>query len=149
MNIGYVYFALRGTDFNPDLATQRLGIQPTSVTYKGEVKPGKSANFYYPPAKGSSWKLSTEEVTQEDLDVYAMALEITSQLEHKADEIARLVQELQLEAYLEVVLYITQEEDVSLPIIGFEPQTIAFLAKVGAFIDIDTYKNYLDEDESE
>lgn len=142
MNIGYVYFALRGTDFNPELATQRLGIQPTSVTHKGEVKPGKSANFYYPPAKCSIWEVSTEEVTQEVIDVYAMALKITSQLEHKADEIAKLVQELQIKAYLQVVLHLTEEEGVPMPMIGFEPQTIAFLAKVGAFIDIDTYKNY-------
>lgn len=46
---------------------------------------------------------------------------------------------LDLYAVLEVVLYISTDDAVSTPAIGFSNRVLAFLADVNASIDIDTY----------
>lgn len=136
MNEGYVYFAIKGDDFDPDLATTVLGIQPTSITRKGDPYP-----------RCSIWKVSTEKVVAEVIDIFEMSENIVSLLEHKADEIGRFVEEHNLHAVLEVVLWISMNDSISTPAIGFERKVIEFLFKTGAVIDIDTYRNTDDEDE--
>jgi glutaredoxin-related protein len=49
--------------------------------------------------------------------------------------------ELRLSAVLQVVLRITMDDTKSMPAIGFDENTIKFLSNVGAFIDVDTYRN--------
>ncbi|WP_220745276.1 DUF4279 domain-containing protein, partial [Shewanella colwelliana] len=51
-NEGRVYFALDGDDFDPDVLTKFLGIEPTSIIRKGEKIPDRLP-------KSSSWELST------------------------------------------------------------------------------------------
>jgi len=136
MNEGYVYFAIKGDDFDPDLATEVLGIQPTSITRKGDPYP-----------RFSIWKISTEKVTAEVIDVFEMSEAVVSLLEHKAHEIGKFVQEHNLHAVLEVVLWISMNDSLSTPAIGFDRKVIEFLYKTGAVIDIDTYRNNDDENE--
>lgn len=136
MNEGYVYFAIKGDDFDPDLATKALGILPTSITRKGEPYP-----------RCSIWKVSTEKVTAEVIDVFEMSEAVVALLEHKADEIGKFVQENHLNAVLEVVLWISINDSIPTPAIGFERSVIDFLYKTGAVIDIDTYRNYDDKKE--
>jgi hypothetical protein len=129
-NEGRVYFELYGENVEPDVITARLGIEPTHIQSKGNPKP-----------KWNSWELSTATIVDDSIDVYAMSSELVAELNQKADEIVLLKKEFHLEAVLEVVLWITMDENKSTPAIGFDHQTIQFLAHVGATIDIETYRH--------
>lgn len=130
LNEGEVYFKLVSNDINPDEITKILGIQPTKVRKKAQPIP-----------KYNSWEYSSGKEVSEVIDVYKMSSAVIEALEPKADEIARIVKEKNLIAELQVVLWISMDETISTPAIGFEKETIAFLTKVGASIDIDTYRN--------
>ena len=132
-NEGRVYFALDGDDFEPDVVTEFLGILPTSVKIKGSKVPNKL------PAK-NSWELSTENIVNEYIDVFSMAESITDTLMPIKDKLKRVIETYNLVPRLEVVLWFSVNEEHSTPAIGFEPSTISFLGEIGAFIDIDTYK---------
>jgi hypothetical protein len=133
-NEGRVYFALDGDDFEPDVVTEILGILPTSVMRKGSKIPNKL------PAK-NSWELSTENVVNDYIDVFAMAESITDTLVPIKDELKGVIETYNLVPRLEVVLWFSVNEEHSTPAIGFEPSTLSFLGEIGAFIDIDTYKH--------
>lgn len=131
MNEGEVYFALKGDhDFDPDLITTRLGIDPSNVLRKADPTP-----------KTTSWLLSSGKVVAEVVDVYAMSSHLISQLSPLTEQIKRLMTELNLSAVLQVVLRITMDDAKPTPVIGFDSETIKFLSAVGAFIDVDTYRN--------
>ena len=133
-NEGRVYFALDGDDFEPDVVTEILGILPTSVMIKGSKIPNKL------PAN-NSWELSTENVVNDYIDVFAMAESITDTLVPIKDKIKGVIETYNLVPRLEVVLWFSVNEQHSTPVIGFEPSTLSFLGEIGAFIDIDTYKH--------
>ena len=133
-NEGRVYFALDGDDFEPDVVTKILGILPTSVMRKGSKIPNKL------PAK-NSWELSTENVVNDYIDVFAMAESITDTLVPVKDKLKGVIETYNLVPRLEVVLWFSVNEEHSTPAIGFEPSTLSFLGEIGAFIDIDTYKH--------
>ncbi|MFC1833600.1 DUF4279 domain-containing protein [Thermodesulfobacteriota bacterium] len=132
-NSGRVYFGLRG-NFTPAELTEAIGIQPTSAKMKGERVAGKL------PAC-SLWAYSSEETEGEIVDVYALSSKVVRALEPYADRIATEVQKRDLSAVLQVVLWISTDDEISTPVIGFETEVIAFLHQVGGTIDIDTYRN--------
>lgn len=133
-NEGRVYFALDGDDFDPDEVTKFIGIEPTSIMRKGSKAGGKLP-------KKNSWVVSTENVVNEYIDVFDMASEIISILKPKKDQIIRAIEQFKVTPRLEVVLWFSVNQEHSTPAIGFEPETVAFLGEIGAFIDIDTYKH--------
>ncbi|RHW74561.1 DUF4279 domain-containing protein [Colwellia sp. RSH04] len=133
-NEGRVYFSLDGDDFEPDDVTAFLGMSPTSVKRKGSKVPNKI------PAK-NSWELSTENVVNDYIDVFAMAESITDTLVPIKDKLKSVIESYNLVPRFEVVLWFSVNEEHSTPAIGFEPSTIKFLGEIGAFIDIDTYKH--------
>lgn len=127
-NKGEVYFALYGNGFDPEDVTRSVGLEPTSIRREASPIP-----------KHSSWKVSSGEVENNIIDVYDMSSALVSRLLPYAEKIARVKQQLGLEAKLQVVLWITTDESKSTPAIGFEPEVISFLNSVGASIDVDTY----------
>ena len=130
-NEGEVYFALfSNSDFDPNEVTTILGIQPTRTVKKGDLIP-----------KQTSWELSTGKIKADYIDVYEMSSTIIKKLEPLTNEIIAVMKKYDLEAVLEVVLWITSDDSKSTPAIGFETDVIKFLSNVNAFIDIDTYLN--------
>jgi hypothetical protein len=129
-NEAEVYFVLYGDDFDPDEVTRLIGIEPTSTRRKGSPTP-----------KHTSWKISSGKIENDVIDVYDMSSALVSRLLPYVERIAKVKQRFRLEAFLEVVLWITTDESKSMPAIGFEPRVISFLNTVGATIDIDTYRN--------
>jgi hypothetical protein len=87
------------------------------------------------------WMLSSGKVVDEVVDVYAMSSKLVSRLAGSSESIKQLMAELRLSAVLQVVLRITMDDTKSMPAIGFDENTIKFLSNVGAFIDVDTYRN--------
>ncbi len=75
-NKGRAYFALAGYHFNPDDITRLLGIEPTTVN-------GAGASSGLDKPVISSWELSTDTVTSDEIevDVYALTDIIIKQLE--------------------------------------------------------------------
>ena len=129
-NEGEVYFALKGDNFNPEDMTKFLGIQPTSTSIKGTPIP-----------KQNSWELSSGKIINECIDVYEMASSLIETLEPKTELLIKAIKHFNVKPHLEVVLWFTVNEDISTPAIGFDEKTIQFLGKVGAYVDIDTYKS--------
>jgi len=129
-NEGEVYFALYGDDFDPEVVTGLIGIQPTSARRKGTPIP-----------KHTSWKVSLGKVEGDVIDVYDLSSALVAKLRPHQEQIARVKRELSLDAVLQVVLWVTTDDTKPTPAIGFEPEAIAFLSAVGASIDIDTYRN--------
>jgi hypothetical protein len=126
-NEGEVYFALFGDDFDPGALS--IGVSPTRIRRKGNSVP-----------KHSSWIYSTGKRRDELVDVYEMASLLVASLEPCAEQIIQAKRMYALEAVLEVVLTITPDETKSTPAIGFDSNVIAFLHRVGASIDVDTYR---------
>lgn len=126
-NEGEVYFGLWGDDFDPTALS--LGVEPTSIMRKADPRP-----------KHSSWMLSTGKVRADLIDVYEMSSSLIAKLEPYTDKIIKAMKDHSLEAVLEVVLTVTPNDQISTPAIGFDSRVISFLNKVGASIDIDTYR---------
>ena len=131
-NEGKVYFAFDGDDFNPNEITKLLKIQPSNIRLKNSLPSRKLPKF-------SSWIFSSDNIVDEIIDIYDMTTVLVKTLEAKVDIINEIKQKFNVTTRLEIVLSFTTNEEVSTPIIGFEIDTIAFLAKIGAYVDIDTY----------
>jgi len=129
MNTGEVYFALRGAELDPDIASSALGVLPTRVLRKGIAN-----------AKISSWELSSGEISSDVVDVYELSETVVSRLQGKAETIRRITASTQAEAVLQVVLTISMNEQLSTPAIGFSEAVVQFVAQAGAYIDVDTYR---------
>lgn len=129
MNEGEVYFALFAEDFDPDEVTEIIGIEPTKTRRKGN-----------PIRRHTSWIYSTGKIEDEVVDVYEMSSSLIAKLAPHAEKIIKAKEKFSLEAVLEVVLTVTPDDTKSTPAIGFESEVIAFVHKIGATIDIDTYR---------
>lgn len=134
-NKGRLYFALRGNNFNPDELTEALGISPTNIIREGTKLKNTTRKF-------SFWEISTDEICAEVIDIYDMADEILQQLLPKKKQIVEMIQKHNLTPFLQVVLWISINDEISTPAIGFNPDVITFLGDINGYIDIDTYRNY-------
>jgi len=129
MNEGEVYFALFGDEFEPDEVTKIIGIEPTNTRRKGNPIP-----------RCTSWEYSTGMIEDEVVDVFEMSSSLIATLAPHAEKIIKAKEMYGLRAVLEVILTVTSDDSKSTPAIGFESDVITFLHKVGATIDIDTYR---------
>lgn len=129
MNEGEVYFRLFGAAFDPDEITQRLDLVPSRTRRMGTGR-----------HKYSAWDLSSGKVSGDVVDVYELSRSLVRQLAPKATHIREIANELQLTTVLQVVLWISMDNETSTPAIGFDQETVEFLSAVKASIDIDTYK---------
>ena len=114
---------------DPDEVTKIIGVEPTKTRRKGNPIP-----------RCTFWEYSTGKIEDEVVDVYEMSSSLIATLAPHADKIIQAKERFGLQAVLEVVLTVTPDESKSTPAIGFESEVIAFLHKVGATIDIDTYR---------
>ena len=128
-NNARAHFTLAGYHFNPDVVTQHLGIQPTSIDASGA-----KSDLSKPVL--SSWELSTETVTG-DIDVYKLIDEMIKKIEPKKDKIVEICKSHNLSPRLGVVLVLSVDKNETEPEMGFGARTIRFLSEIGAFINID------------
>lgn len=123
---------MRG-NFHPSEVTDRIGIKPTSAEMKHEKCPERGI------ARCSHWHYSIDYNEKGLLDVYEFSDAIISDLQPYRDRIGKVVEEMKLNATLQIVLSISTDDSIETPILGFNKGVIEFLASVGASIDIDTY----------
>ena len=129
----YVYFALTGDNFDPQVVTERLGVFPTEKWKKGEK--GK----YKPTLDYSCWKFSTDKGT-EYLWVNKLVDEIINNLFDKIEIINELKKEFNLHSVLEIVMYIDTNEEESTPALGHDLKTMEFLHRTQTVTDVDIYR---------
>ena len=122
-------FTLAGYHFNPDLVTQHLGIQPTSVDASGA-----RSDLSKPVL--SSWEFSTETVTG-DIDVYKLTDDLIKKIEPVKGKILEICKSHNLSPRIDLVLILSVDKTESVPDVGFGARTIRFLADIGAFINVD------------
>lgn len=132
---GEVYFAMYGDDFEPDEISTLVGLPATKVRRKGERRAD------VPLPRNSSWEVSLGRVESDVIDVYEMSAALVTQLSPFAAKIVEAKTAFDLRCVFQVVLWIDQNEEASMPAIGFESPVINFIHGVGAEIDIDTYRN--------
>lgn len=126
----YVYFALKGDNFNPDHITNTLGISPTK-----SFKNGDRRSYGNDTLEFSAWHLHSDKV--DNLFVSNLVSDVVNKLFDKIHLINQLKEEFQLESVLEIVLYIDENIDISTPVIGHDLKTIEFLFKTNTETDVD------------
>lgn len=128
-NKARAYFTLAGYHFNPDVITNHIGIQPTSVDASG-------AHSELSKPVLSSWELSTGTVTG-DIDVYKLTDDLIKKIEPAKDKILEICKSHNLSPRIDLVLVLSVDKTESVPDVGFGGRTIRFLADIGAFINVD------------
>ncbi len=129
-NKARVYFGLAGYNFDPDIVTQALGIEPTSVDATG-----MRASIDKPAI--SSWELSSETVSGGEIDVYELTNELIKQIEPAKDKIKQIMESHNLSPRICAVLTLSCDQDTVAPDVGFGARTIRFLSEIGAFINVE------------
>ena len=133
-NEGRVYFSLDGEAYNPEDVTSLIALKPSETKVKGSRIPDA-----YPAM--TTWQFSSEKIICECVDVYEMSASVVKILKPKKAVILEAINRFNLRPRLQVVLSFSMDETLSTPILGYDKATLQFLADIGAFIDIDTYKH--------
>ena len=124
----YVYFALSSdVDFNPELVTEALELQPTSIKRKADPIPKKA-----------SWKLQRTVGASPNLKTASK--EIIGLLQPKVEIIKSLRKTYNLNAHLIFKIDIDVHPEVSTPYFPLDVETINFLHRTMTEVDFDIYK---------
>jgi len=132
-NKGRAYFGLSGYHFDPDVVTNFIGLEPTSVN-----NAGMHGNLDKPVI--SSWEFSTETLNSDmqELDVYKLIDdEILKKIEPAKDKIIEICKSHNLSPRIGVVLTLSIDKDETSPDVGFGARVIKFCSEIGAFINVD------------
>ncbi len=124
----YVYFAFYAEQFDINVITKELNIDPTSTTIKKEPIP-----------KETYWEFKIEAHNDINLETYLEKL--IDVFENKVDRINHLKKILKLETILCFVVDIDINPEVSTPYFGLNKRTIDFLSKTETTVDFDLYKS--------
>lgn len=122
-----VYFALLGDDFDPESLS--IGVAPTRFKKKS-----------IPISRQASWVFSTGKISGDLIDVYKIASSVVTALEPYVGSILEVKQKYDLDAVFDVVLAVSPDDSTSTPELSFDSRVVSFINKVGASIDIDTYR---------
>ena len=129
----YVYFALHGENFDPNIVTKKLGIEPTNAWKKGDLGQYLSTLNY------SCWKWSTEKVNESTV-IDKLVDEVVEKLKDKIEIINNLKDEFHLESTLVIVMQIDTNPEASTPALGYDLKTIEFLYRTRTVTDVDIYR---------
>ena len=131
----YVYFAIRG-DFDPHAIAASIALEPDKCVKKHS----HDAERQLP--RTSLLDYARQETFDELVDVYTLAERVVDILEpHAPSLVAALRSCPAAAATLQVVVWFPVESsNVSTPILGFSQRVTAFMATLGAGIDIDSYR---------
>jgi hypothetical protein len=130
-NEARVYFLLAGYNFDPEVLISQLGLTPTTLNRAG-VHAGMDSPVV------SSWEMSMDTLTGDDVDIFKMTNELVKLLEPAKDKIIQAIENYNLVPKVGVILTLSIDEDTQAPEFGFGTRAVRFLAELGAMIDIDT-----------
>jgi hypothetical protein len=133
MNNSYAYFTFcgAGSDFDPTIVTDEIGLQPTYSRRKGDQ--GR-----HQIVKHSRWEFHSS--SKEYLDLNKLVEEAIRPFLSKVDKINSIKDKLHCDTILEIVMYIDTNDNLSTPFLGHDLQTIEFLHNTRTTTDIDIYR---------
>lgn len=130
----YMYLTIMG-DFDPDSIISQISMIPWE-SYKKHSK--STVNGIPCCSRVSYGKI---EVVDECPDLYQMSDDLYQQLEPYADEFIFLSKDSQYQFCCSTCLWMVHDLEVSTPSIGFHSAMVRFLGRIGARIDVDTYRD--------
>ena len=132
-NKGRAFFGISGYHFDPNIVTNHLGLEPTSIN-----DAGTRGSLDKPVL--SSWEFSTQTITSDnqEIDIYKLIDDdILKKIEPVKDKIIEICKAHNLSPRIGVVLTLSVDKDETTPDVGFGARIIKFCSEVGAFINID------------
>lgn len=130
----YIYFALKGGDFDPKDFSEILEIEATYAIKKDEK------GRYIAKSKYSIWQFGTPKLAN-DSDLYDPVLDLINTLSPKIEAINKLKEKYDLHSVLQFVLEIDFNEELNTPGMGLDEKTIEFLNKTKTVVDVDIYRD--------
>jgi hypothetical protein len=124
-----VYLGLRG-EFDPTEISDFLGLSPEKSWRMGEARPVQGTYSF------SSWILGVEPRNTPILE--DVVDEVMQLFEGKADKLVSITKKHDIDVVLECVVWFNE----TTPALSLRKDQIAWLAAIGAFLDIDQYPNY-------
>lgn len=133
-NEAYVYMRVSG-QFSPDEFTSSVGLIPTKIIMRGE----RDADLVIP--KKSHWSLKGQTAKGDYIDMYDLADEFLLPLSDKCDVLRDVARSYEAEIQVGMVIFISVFDSVPTPAIGLSASAISIMERLGASLDIDTYRN--------
>ncbi|CAM2813992.1 DUF4279 domain-containing protein [Paenibacillus sediminis] len=118
-----------GDNFNPQIITDQLNIQPHMSWQKGDSVEGKST-----VRNKTCWRFSTG--YQESLDINDQLSVIIERFQGESEKLIELIKAHNLEILVSIVINIEENQK---PAMNFNKETISFIHQIGAEVDIDLY----------
>lgn len=122
-------FVIIGDTFDPDIVTQRLGIEPQGYWVKGE----KTANAHM-ERKDTNWWIHTD--YEHSFDIMCQLSKLISILQKKKNILKKLKTTYDLEYLFLVVINVEENEK---PAIALDSSFINFASDIGAEFAVDLY----------
>ena len=132
-NEATISFTMAGYSFKAEEITEIVGLEPTAVM-NGNTRPGDNN-----PAI-SSWELSSDKVSDDDLDVFKMINDFIKTIEPVKEQLLTAIESYNLVPKVVVRMTLSSDKDVPFPEIGIGSRAIKFLASIGAFVEVETKK---------
>lgn len=133
-NEAYVALSFRG-QFEPGELTARVGFVPTKTWRRGE----RDAERDIP--KVSGWSIVGPTISGDSIDLFALADELVLPLADKAEDFREMAREHDAVITVHMVIFISVLESIPTPAIGLSARAVSVLEKLGASLDIDTYRS--------
>lgn len=124
-----VEFSIIGENFNPNVITENLSIEPTESYLKGDKVKNKDVE-----RKETCWELSTE--YEESLDINTQLDKVVSKVINKKDDLIKLIEKYNLEIIVAIVVNVENNEK---PSMHFNKEFIKFCNDISAEFYIDLY----------
>lgn len=139
-NEAYMSISVRG-NFEPDEFTARVCLAPSKIWRKGQ----RDAERGIP--KISGWSLASRKINGDVIDLFDLADELLLPLGEKAAVLHDAARALGAEITVHMVIFISVLESIPTPAISLSAEAVAVVERLGASLDIDTYRNDTPENE--
>lgn len=140
--ISYIYFTLFG-DFDPEDIAPHISLKP----WQSYMKHSRSEEKRLPRVSRLNYALI--ESSSECPDIYELSEQLVDILEPHKSELTFVTANYKIEASCSICLWISHSLAVSAPAIGFSRRVTQFLASVNASIDVDSYRDWDDQEDGE
>ena len=120
-------FSLEGVNLPPEVVTEKLGLEPTTIWRKGDVSKLSRKRYLV-----SRWQFGTGYM--ESLAVEDQLRKLIDVFGSKVETINQLSKEWEAEVFVNIAIEI---EDKESPSVYLDRETIEFIHKSGAVVDID------------
>lgn len=124
------YFAIYSDTLAPEVITGRLGVEPTTVSHKGEIWWRRTGKVY----PQHVWRLSSE--FEESLDIDSQIAAVLPKLIPVKSELVEILRENETVGVFQAVI---ETYDGSTPALHLDQELVSFAGDLGVEFDFDLY----------